>query len=384
MMNISEEPGKTICLALEAAIYVNPDDPRLTAIELTEICERHGFKKGQIADALEKCFSAEVIEQHWNDPKISLSRSYIYFTTWWQNFKSSKPRNLRVIDFILKKFEEEMMSQGKKSAAITIQSLEIETMEALGCSQREFRSSILLVDRYKFLAIDNGVIRYPSSGHFNSKAVERIYENKLYRNDEKQLLDILPTVEDVIARRDEILTTAIDPFDAFAEILPKFDAQNFSTWWRLNVSELNRLDPVRHSTSKVLLSAAMCEAALLLTLNKVKRSEVYPAAQKLSGDPQHWKFSDLAKIASNNEIRIIDDRLRDQLLKLNEDRRRIHAGAHIKTDGVISTVPDISPELPRQATDLLLTVLRKILDWTQTHRFEWNRSPSFPSANKCQ
>ncbi|MGE3757951.1 MAG: hypothetical protein AB7H97_09350 [Pseudobdellovibrionaceae bacterium] len=364
------EPEKTICLALEAGIYANPESPDLTFKEIFEICERRGFQKGQTNDAINQSFNRNGIEQKFGEDKINLPDSYLPFTMWWESFKSERLRDLRIIDFILKSFDREVKVMGKREAAISTDSLEVEAIESLKCTQKQFRTNLLLAKKYKLINFDGGIIKCPTQREFDAAAIERSFgnqSNKSYRRDEEQLLEILEIVKDIFARRNETLTVSIDPYNGFAELLTKFDAKNFATWWRLNMTELHRLDPVRHSTSKMLLSAAMCEAALLLTLNKIKVSGKYPSL-KMDEDPQRWKLSDLAKAASIVDIRIIDDRVRDQLLKLNEDRRRIHAGAHVKKDGVISPVPDINPEQARHSTELLEVILRKIIEWTQNRQ----------------
>jgi hypothetical protein len=175
---------------------------------------------------------------------------------------------------------------------------------------------------------------------------------------------MIPLVRDLIARRTDARAHTAEPLPAFEEKLAALGHGNFRIWWRLMVSEQSRTDPQLTPTSSVVLSAALCEAALIFVVDRAKLRGTSMQSKEFEKPPRQWRMDEIVRAARNGQDPILKSNVADRCLELSRMRQRLHVSRLIDpTDN--PPRPDTRPEEAREARAVAELVVRQILEWLE-------------------
>lgn len=334
--------------ALEASIYASPREYGLTLAELVEVGRAHGFKEGEIRDALRGRFQQER-GRFTNESDIRLMATL--------TDEPGDPRSIDAIQLVFTEFEELAKEFGQARARIERDTLIQRGVDAgLSRSDMEIAVAVCIVGTMVKQG-DHGVLEAVNILKWASPKTMRAQETLTRRPTDAVVY--LETVREVVGRRSEGAIKFREPLDAFEPELDDLGFAEIRTWWAQTRAELRRASPVQSPTTVVVLAAALCEAALATcALAAQKRAD--PDA--LNGDAKSWRFHDLTKWARKSSVGIItDERLNNRCTDLNEHRQRVHAGRFLDRPEMAKLV-DLKPEQARAARETLDLLLRAILD----------------------
>jgi hypothetical protein len=366
-MFLHSETLKLLVAALEASVYAAPREPGLSREELFEVGRRHGRKDGEIGDAINELSrqgAGAGGQWRWMLPDI-------WFTTaWWLGIgEEPELRNPSAFDFVYGELSELARNVGIAKAHLDRATL-VARAAARSLSAHDVEYAVTLLVLGKRLIEKDGTLGFagttvpaemPSSGLEDRRGPGT---PKLLRT------QVLPTVQDVIARRSDGRSKSAEPFDAFAAQLERLGYAPFGLWWKLLVQELRRTDPSASPLSALVLAAAVVEGALAFVVEPARKlgSGVF-GSDSFKDVPQTWKLAELVKgAARGGAAAILDERTRAQALDLNEARQRIHAGRMLSK--FPQGVPDLRPEEARAGRGTAELVVRRVVDWLEKNPIE--------------
>jgi hypothetical protein len=347
--------------ALEHTYYLAPTDLGLTTDELIEAGKRHGFREGEMTDVLRVLSYRAPFSDGRFHPKADIGSPVGTF------FFPMNPdyRPFPALDFVCAEFSELAREVGQAKARWG-RGVLVERGVTKGLERQTLETavSILLGSGYigqeqgGTLALHSPAARVPSkelaSGPRCQLSVDTVRR------------DLYPTIRDIIARRDDGRLPAIEPLDAFADLLEPLGYGPFRLWWKQTVDELRRSDENHNSVAVCVLAAAVVEGALIFIVRYARRLGAF-ASDNFDGPPQKWKLEKLVNSAasSGGNGAIFDPPLRARVEELISNRQRIHAGRML--DDYPKGVPDLKPEEARDAKRTADLAVRRIAEWVQAH-----------------
>lgn len=343
---------KFVKRALEASVYVAPKEPGLSKRELIETGSRHRLAAGEIEDAI-RGSGAEYDGMTYTLDRAS-AQNLIEFSREWDG----DPRNLEAFEFVLNTFEQLVRKEGATRAAI-----DRSVLVAQASSQNLVEHDVeVAITAY----LSNGVLEERGDGTlrrhrvYASPCSQRMQRSTTIERD--SLVEVIPTVRDVIARRSDGRYPKSEPTQAFASFLGKTKNSQYMLWWEHTRNELARADAGLMPTCVTLLAAALAEGALTFIGQEVRKTGESMTGTTLEKELKHWKFQDLTKEAKRGSRPILSDTLAKRCDELNENRQRIHVGRFLQAQTPPKKL-DIRPEEARAAKETLDQLLRAILDW---------------------
>lgn len=361
---VHTEVAETIKLGLEATVYESPDAEGLSRREIIELCERFGFREGEILDALGQLQNGQKVEEFFRHDLITLPQDYIYFLVAHFGFKEEDPRNLRLMAGILQCLEKDAKDLGRGNVSISVSTLARRLAEEFQVSEQDVRVHIRLLEKYRCFSISGDYIEKPNQNSCSPKFVESISAGQREgRRDGRRFAQIRGTVREIISRRNSGKPISTDPIKAFEEKFDLLKAKPLYAWWNAMVAEWKDLDDRRNSVSVLTLSASLCEGALAFFAASGIHSGL-TMTQKLPSDPRQWKLEALISAASTGgTTALLVDPLRQRLVELNERRKALHPGSFIQLSIPLQKVPEIRPEQAVEARSVVHLLLRTIVDW---------------------
>ena len=176
------------------------------------------------------------------------------------------------------------------------------------------------------------------------------------------LLKILPIVGEVISSRNTGRLKSSNSMDNFNELLGELSFENFNDWYFTTQREWISINYNIQPKSYLILSAALCESMLALTVNFAQDKSL-SMLKKLDTNARKWKFQNLIDSACTGSSPIINnDKLKNSLLELNEYRKGIHAGFLINKYQN-RKIPINKSEEAEFAKETVLKLARRVVDW---------------------
>jgi hypothetical protein len=174
-------------------------------------------------------------------------------------------------------------------------------------------------------------------------------------------------VKDVLSRETDGRLPAAEPLDAFEHLLEKLGHGRFRSWWSRQTSELRTMNQAHQVTAICVTAASLAEGALAFVAPHGRTVGIFGRLDMSA--PKSWGFADLVKGACSgpNEVWILDTALRDQGVRLNVLRQRIHAGFLLGEYATGIAIPDIKPEQAREAVQTCEAIVRRIVEWLEKH-----------------
>ncbi len=347
--------------ALECSYYYAPNDAGLTLDELIEIGSRLEIRKGELSDA--------VISQG-----LSRNRNnrFEHGPTLVHKFMGPGMLNpdyrpLKEMDFIHSELKELARNEGVANAKMARDVL-IARAEKAGHSRHNIEVAIVVSMVAKRVTETNGIIQAVKGIEQSSppSELERLHGGYIHHvNTIREPVNRL--VADVVARRQDGRSKSIDALNEFANWLEYLGYKPFRLWWMQILSEMRTADNNTSSVTVTVLAAALMEGSLTFIVRyAISLKNGMFGSKDWEREPNAWRIDDLVKAASGSG----PDAILDQASKLRADalirvRQRIHAGRMLVE--YPSGVQDLRPEEAREARMTLELVVRKILDWIETH-----------------
>lgn len=358
---ISQEAMKFVRTALECSIYLDPDEPGLTDVEIFEIGSRMGHKEGEIKDAMRDIVE-DFTTSYKNKPPQHVAS--IALTTLGHN----DPSFLSVIalDFLYSELQENIRSMGIQNIGIERNVL-VERAVAQKISGVDMKAVISISVIAGYLHEKVGFISRPPFGDYNARPSDQLRQQPfgptVTPEASLRRRKIYEHVKDVIGRRTDGRGPSTEPLDAFASALEKLGYGQFRLWWMQTVGELRRSDTQSAPVSTSVLAAALVEGALTFVVKHARTRDLPVMASKtFTGLPRTWKIDDLvASASSGGPSAILDPSARQRADNLIRIRQRIHAGRMLSD--YPQGVENLRPDEARDARSTADLVVRKIIDW---------------------
>lgn len=354
-------PRDLVSWALKNSLFVAPTDPGLTREELFAVGERFGLKRGELTEAI----GSNVRPMYFGGanrllPKLGTLDVDFHFCP------DPDRRDPAAFDAVLGYFHDTAREMTWKHTKAT-RTVLVAAATAKGVAQHAAEVAVTMYE----LA---DVLEKEKAGDYTLSMTWRGYARPLQQvadgNDRDHdshvpVEEIHAAVRDVIARRSDGRPAHAEPLDAFAALLPSLGHERFGLWWRQSVDELRRTNDQTMPLTGCVLSASLCEAALIFVVRRAL-SVGARGFERLDADPRRWNTEDLAKAAATEPNPIFDQKLRDQVVQLNRTRQRIHVG-RLMGENPSGPIPDLRPEEARLARATLEAMVRKVVDWLSAH-----------------
>jgi hypothetical protein len=356
-----QEVMQILQTAIEASVYVAPTDFGLTHAELIEVGNRIGLKQGEITDAL-----------RWpNAYGQAPGRRYSLPEHLWQlravphHHEDPDYRKIDAFDFVIDQLNQQVAEYGAAAATLP-RDVIVERARASSIPAHDVQVALTLNLLSGFLTEDAGGVRFSRGGQRPLPSASLTMAATLPRLTRRDLARVYPVVKDVVERRIDGRPRNAEPFPAFAEALEKIGYPNFRLWWTQLTEELRTTAP-SSPTSTVVLAAAVVEGSLTFVARYARDAGFGLFASKdFEGESTRWNLASLIGGATQGgSDAILDNTTRLRAESLIRTRQRIHAGRMLSEHP--SGPPDLRPEEAREAKDVAQQVVRRILDWLETH-----------------
>jgi hypothetical protein len=363
---ILRDAQRFVLTALECSFYHDPTDPGLTHSELLEVGSRMNLFPGEINDAL---IHATGHIAGFRQDRLLPGQNV---TVGWKIFSiSSQPdyRNFAALDFLFSEMNLRIRQDGSQRAQL-YRNVVVEQASATNIPKRDIEAAITISVASGLLKEKDDILKPLSSALYVPLPSAQRSNSPHMRSPSPDALreQIYRLVGDVIQRRTDGRSKQIEPLDAFVEVLAPLGYGKFSLWWTQIVAELKRTDPASSPLSCLVLSAALVEGALTFVVKHARSKDlgVFKSSD-FERDPKTWKIEDLVRsAASGSQDAILDEPSRFRASQVVQTRQRIHAGRMLSDYS--SGLPDLKPEEARDAKATAEMVVRKVLDWLDSHR----------------
>ena len=357
----SHEVVATLVAALEASVFVAPEEPGLTRAELGEVGARLGLKKGEIDDAM-----AQVIDSGPRrvGERLITRQNYRVLMGMLNLVQEPEQRNVEAFDFIVNELVERVREDGAVNAKMS-RAVLVERGVEQGLPRHDLQVAIAVLLQAGELVLTDGELRFGRTGQprlrLPSESLRHGDTTKSPVSAGKRVL-ATPHVEDVVARRADARPLSAEPLDAFVEALGLLGHSRFRAWWVQTVSELRKTDPSSTPIASLILSAALVEGALCLVVVHGRSLDrgVFGSTD-FGRESRTWRIDDLINGAARGDAAILDPQTKVRAEMLARTRQRIHAGRLLsETTG---SIPDLRPEEARDGRATAELVVRQVLDW---------------------
>jgi hypothetical protein len=352
---------KLVKAAVHCSVFVSPTSPGLTPMEVVEVGKRLGFKEGEINDAIGRARNNEHVLQYIGRPYLQPAPN----TEWCDFFFRDDPdfRNVAAFDFVRNELQELAKQHGAKHAQIE-RAVLVERGVHQGIPRDDIEATITVMVLGEHCVEKDSIVRlHPNRSAYPlaSQQVDQSQDMPVRANELKRRA--YPIVVDLIARRTDGRPAAVEPLDAFGEMLVRLGYRQFRLWWTQTVAELRQLDATLNPVASAVLSAAIVEAALTFVVAHGRKLGVGPfKSRDFDSQPRTWKIDDLVKsAASGGEASVLDEGTRHRADELIRTRQRIHAGRMLSD--YPGGPPDLRPEEARDAKRTADLMVRRVLDW---------------------
>jgi hypothetical protein len=347
--------------ALEATIYLQPTDVGLSIDELVTVClavQTDLFDK-EVRTGIDTAYRAGNMEQCKRGLRLKarydLGDDYL-----WE--REPEYRNFAAIDHVFDSIRLRARQEGRDDVGVLAETI-LATGEGQGLTRHDLHVAIewLRVMKTVQIAPDGLVTFCRGSIHTQPRAYggeRRAARQKIPRK--PTFVATYAAVKDTLARRTDGRPPAAEPLQAFGLLIGKLGHPSLATWWTQAVAELKASSvlPAAHGV----LSWALCEAALIITLDAAERGGL---STGFTGERRRWAADRLVA------AKVVDDRLlpvpvAEAALRLNGIRQRIHVGRILDDPGKYSH-SDTRPEEVREAIATVDKTVRAVLDWIERH-----------------
>ncbi|HVW26405.1 MAG TPA: hypothetical protein VHC69_13640 [Polyangiaceae bacterium] len=329
--------------------------------ELVQLGERLGLHEGEIHDAVR---AGNYRDFEGRGGRLRLTSDGAPHLSDFMFPVEPDPRNWQAFEFIQVHLTELARRVGQAKARVD-RSVLVAHGEAEGHHRRDLEVAIILLQLAGRLDVQDGGLGYTRGSERYALPSVQVKEADGDRafgvQERKWLVKVMPLIPDVLSRRTDGRPAAIEPLDAFAEMLRMLGHDRFAIWWKQTVAELRLADPARMPTTVTVLSAALAEASLALVVQTAQDTG-RSMTKNLPEPPRQWKFEQLAKAAKTGSEPILDEPLFQRCVNLNDIRQRIHAGRLLERQAT-GPHPDTRPEEAREAKATLDALLRRVIDW---------------------
>lgn len=176
----------------------------------------------------------------------------------------------------------------------------------------------------------------------------------------------LVAVERVVATRGGVTHQIGEPLERFGVLLDALGKQHLAVWWSQIVSEARQV-PDSQPVNQTVMYAAIAEGILSFVYVTVRSSGLSMAKKGPDvDDARKWRFRDLVLAAATGNPPLVDHVLRQQLLDLNDDRQRIHAGRMLfQAKG--NPLPKLEVNKGRDARRVTERLAATVVDWLEAN-----------------
>ena len=347
--------------ALECSVYHSPKAMGLTFDELVEIGSRMGIRKGELPDAIANQGLNRNRQNRYEH--CSTLQNKLMFP----GMLNPDYRPLKEMDFIHIQLKEIARDDGAANARITRDVL-IARAEKAGHSRHDMEVAIAVSTIANRLTETNDIVQFVRGMEQSPPPSELERQQGGHNRHINTIREpVNRLVADIVARRQDGRPKSIDTLNEFANRLEYLGYKPFRLWWMQILSEMKTADNNTSSVTVSVLAAALMEGALtFIVRHAISLKNGTFASKDWEREPNTWKIDDLLKAASGGG----PDAILDQSSKVRAEtlirvRQRIHAGRMLVDHP--NGVQDLRPEEARDARLTLEIVVRKILDWIETH-----------------
>jgi hypothetical protein len=349
-------------MAFECSVYAAPREPGLTKLEVGEVAQRLELLPGEVSDTL----PTMVRPMRPGETRLLCKDRLVDFNF----FAEEEPdyRNPDAFEFVLVHLHE-LVRQVGEAKAWTARTSIVANGVARGLPEHDVDVAVTSYWLDGRLEEKNGELRLTRSGRGyalpSQQIAQRSPDDKRFRS---KLGEVHRVVKDVVSHRNDGRVIHAEPLDALGAVLEKLGHGEFQVWWAQTVAELRRANAMAAPLSTCVLSAALCEAALIFVVARARTLGVGAfASNTFSGNPNRWRLDDLAASAAGGGLdAILDQPTRGRAERLNGIRQRIHVG-RLMAGKPAGPIPDTRPEEAREAAETADTVVRAVLDWVEKH-----------------
>lgn len=362
MMTRDVEIRRFIATALGSSIDLSPLDPGLSLDELCTIGEQLGFGRGELQDEL---YQRDYGQAH-SGRRYLLPVSDASFVA-----ATGDPRPWRRVegfDFVKTQFLEVARQKGKAFARVPLETL-LTRATAAGVATNDAETAVGWFLASRDLVLEGDMLTAKPSFVANDWLASRTLEHNRSHGSHREGPEqdvyssrVHQLVEDLIERRTDGRPSRANPLDAFADVLADLGYPGYVVWWRQTVREWKYLDPQAAPISRLVLSAALGEAALSFVARRAHGSGLTMGKLDTARTDRKWQFRELIRTAKQGARPILDGDLGGRCERLNERRQRIHVGRFLSVDATASEL-DLRPEEVSEASETVRRLVRAVLDW---------------------
>lgn len=347
--------------ALECSVYHAPKDMGLSLDELVEFGSRMDIRRGELVDAI----TGQRLDR--NQRNRYEHGSTLVHKFMGPGMLNPDYRPMQEMDFIHHQLKEIARDGGAANARIARDVL-IARAEKAGHSRHDMEVAIAVSTIARRVTETNNIVQFVQGMEQGPppSETEKIHGgHNHHANPIRESVNRL--VADIVARREDGRPKSIDTLSEFSNRLDYLGYKPFRLWWMQLLSEMKTADNNTSSVTVSVLAAALMEGALTFIVRHAHSlNNGMFASKDWEREPNTWKIDDLLKAASGGG----PDAILDQSSKLRAEalirvRQRIHAGRMLTDHS--NGVQDLRPEEARDARLTLEMVVRKILDWIDTH-----------------
>lgn len=344
--------------ALEASVYLEPNDPGLSEGELVEIGKQAGYERGELSDALVRSKVPRYFGARKLLPEPSMVLGQFHFPY------EPDYRSIEAFDFVIEQLRAVVREQGVQRGQLE-RSVLVERAVAKNLPRKDAEVAIAVLVISAYFTEKDGLLRFALGRE--SYALPSEQQANAGGGPLRQrpaLAKAYPIVKDVISRRSDGRPSQSNALDAFGDELQKLSYGRFRLWWTQMVAELRRSDAQLLPVTVCVLSAALVEGALAFVVKHAKSCKLGVFGSTTFDDsPTRWKIDDLvASAARGGDAAILDADAKTRADMLIRTRQRIHAGRML-AEFATGAPPDLRPEEANDARATAELVVRRVLDW---------------------
>jgi hypothetical protein len=355
-MSLSVE--HVIMWALECSVYHSPREPGLTCDELIEVASRLNFRRGEIIDGL-RGFPAQKGRHQLPQNGMLTNFSIGY---------EPEYRNALAFDFVISYLQDigrlETMANAMAPRNVIVANA---IKDGIPENDVEVAITLYLHDRALTLR-DDGMITFPRGRSYSQWLPSHTVPHQFHKQPRSGMAEIHGIVKDVIQKRTSGRPVSVEPLIAFGSVLESLGHGRFRVWWTATCDELQRANPSTSSITICVLAAALSEGALTFVVKRARDTGSGTLASKTFNEsPTRWSFDELLSSASKGGPNaILDPKARDRADRLCQTRQWIHPG-RLLADNPSGPLPGVRPEEAREALESVNLIVRRVLDWIESH-----------------
>ena len=345
--------------AVAAALVVAPGDPGLSAPELQRVLGVRDGEFGRLTRVLDLGATSRNVGVRRDGKRYRLKEAGAKkaFAFWAQD----DPRNASAHRALCDALEAHWKDIGAEVP------MELGTVRAhfvaAGGDTESFDVIVAIAEVLGMRRVETGASLYWVSGSFNAWVRAGPHPSLPRRKSPVQ--PYVGVVRQVLATRSYATEEVGDPLDRFDAFVKRLGFTHLHVWWTQVLAEARQV-PQSQPVNRTVMYAALAEAMLSFVYRAAAGSNVSMRKGPNPDNPRTWRLRELIAAASTGQSPIVDERLRTQLLRLNDDRQRIHAGRMIfETDG--APLPKLDYHKGRDAMMTVDRLAEVVVEWMERH-----------------